>query len=253
MEDDGAEQRLVIATSRRWFGFAGTGPQAQRWWEFLLAGYCERHRRYHGLAHVERVTRDVDGLLAGFARNFGISATEMTQFAGGRARHDGLLRAPEEWSGIDGDAVRLAAWLHDVVYEPTAGSGTNEAASAVLAQQCAVSFGWVEARAARVSALVLATAGHEADAPDAAVLLDADLAVLGAEVTVYNAYVAAVRAEYAHVSEEQWRVGRAKVLRSFLERPQIYALEASAEREIAARRNLAAELANLGEPAEEGA
>ena len=74
-------------------------------------------------------------------------------------------------------------------------------------------LGWEGDRRRAVGALIEATAGHEAtDEPDRAVLLDADLAVLGSEPSAYQAYVTGVRVEYAHVDSEAWSVGRAAVL-----------------------------------------
>jgi len=95
---------------------------------------------------------------------------------------------------------------------------------------------------------VFATAGHVAADVDAAVLLDADLAILGAEPAAYSAYVHGVRLEYHHVAPPQWVVGRAAVLRSFLDRPAIFATpHMAATREARARANLSAELATLAQ------
>jgi predicted metal-dependent HD superfamily phosphohydrolase len=116
--------------------------------------------------------------------------------------------------------------------------------------------GWEPARVDRVAALIELTAGHVAPRADdgaddgadtgADILLDADLAILGAEPADYRAYVTGVRAEYAHVDDDAWRVGRAAVLRSFLERPAIYRTTSmQATRERRARANLSAELADL--------
>ena len=74
----------------------------------------------------------------------------------------------------------------------------------------------------------------------------ADLAILGASSDTYAAYVADVRAEYAHVHDDEWRTGRADVVGTFLERERIYATVAGSERwESAARANLAAEVEEL--------
>jgi predicted metal-dependent HD superfamily phosphohydrolase len=86
----------------------------------------------------------------------------------------------------------------------------------------------------------------DADA-DAAILMDADLAVLGDEPAVYQAYVNGVRAEYAHVSDHEWRLGRSAVLRSLLARDPLFLTTAMRdERERRARANITAELAGLG-------
>jgi predicted metal-dependent HD superfamily phosphohydrolase len=76
-------------------------------------------------------------------------------------------------------------------------------------------------------------------------LADADLAVLGAEPAVYQAYVVGVRAEYGHLDDATWRTGRSAVLGSFLERDVIYLTPAMRPHEPRARANLAAERASL--------
>ena len=91
-----------------------------------------------------------------------------------------------------------------------------------------------------------ATADHVATDGDTAVLLDADLAVLGSEPAAYQAYVTGVRAEYAHLDADAWRVGRAAVLRDLLGRRPLYATAPGRARwEARAGANMAAELAAL--------
>ena len=129
---------------------------------------------------------------------------------------------------------------------------TNEAESAALAVRALGPLGWAPAQLGRVAWLIEGTAGHDpavaADAPDAAVLFDADLAILGSSPAEYQAYVTGVRTEYAHVDDAGWRSGRAAVLRMFLDRERIYATATMrTARERRARANLAAELAGLGQ------
>ncbi len=199
------------------------GPH-DRWLDVLIARHAEPHRRYHTATHVMWVLRHVDELLA------------------------------TERVGADADAVRAAALFHDIVYDPR--SGTNEHDSAVIASGALTELGWSPARVDRVRTLIEATAGHRRDRGsddgtdrrdlDLAVLLDADLAVLGAEPGAYQAYVHGVRAEYAHLDDDTWRSGRSAVLHSFLDRDQIYATATMrAARERRARANLTAELAEL--------
>ena len=77
-------------------------------------------------------------------------------------------------------------------------------------------------------------------------LCDADLSVLGADDDRYDRYVADVRAEYAHVTDEAWSEGRRRVLRTFLDRSKIFHTEAGRERwEAAARTNISRELSSL--------
>jgi predicted metal-dependent HD superfamily phosphohydrolase len=78
-------------------------------------------------------------------------------------------------------------------------------------------------------------------------LLDAEMAILGAPPEQYKDYACAIRLEYAWVSDADYRVGRRAVLERFPARPRIFRTETLfAEREAAARRNLAAEIAGLG-------
>ena len=92
----------------------------------------------------------------------------------------------------------------------------------------------------------IAEAASAASAGDAAVLFDADLAVLGDRPARYAEYAADVRAEYAHVPDPAFRSGRAAILRGFAERPRIYLTPtAYALWESGARTNLATELEQL--------
>jgi predicted metal-dependent HD superfamily phosphohydrolase len=100
----------------------------------------------------------------------------------------------------------------------------------------------------RVRALVLATR-HDAlpaDA-DAALLVDVDLAILGAAPARFAEYEGQVRAEYAHVPPALFARKRGEILRAFAARPAIYATPALRdELEAAARANLARAIAGLG-------
>jgi predicted metal-dependent HD superfamily phosphohydrolase len=174
--------------------------------------YAEQHRRYHDLTHAKQVVRDAVALT----------------------------------DGQDGALVALAGWAHDVVYDGRAGD--DERASAAWARRQLTSAGLADTDVTRVEGLVLATFDHTAPSDDhlADALLDADLAILGAAPDAYERYRVAVRAEYAHVTDAQWRVGRAAVLRSLLDRESLYRTVTARERWAApARRNLAGELAAL--------
>jgi predicted metal-dependent HD superfamily phosphohydrolase len=145
----------------------------------------------------------------------------------------------------DPDAVRLAAWYHDVVYDPR--RDDNEQVSAERAR--AGLRGLVGAdRVERVVRLVLLTAGHDPAPGDAdgAVLCDADLAVLASPPARYAAYASAVREEYAHLPDEVFLPGRAAVLEHLLALPALYRVpDVAAEWEPRARANLTAELSLL--------
>ena len=95
--------------------------------------------------------------------------------------------------------------------------------------------------------LILATNHRtEPQTPDARVLVDADLAILGAAEVRYQRYAADIRKEYAWVPDADYRAGRITVLRHFLARPFIFSTDTlRAEGEESARRNLAAEIVSL--------
>jgi predicted metal-dependent HD superfamily phosphohydrolase len=146
----------------------------------------------------------------------------------------------------DAAAVRLAAWFHDAVYDSR--SKDNEERSAALAEQTLTGFGLPRPLVANVARLILLTKTHAADAGDrdAHILLDADLAILGADDARYDEYSRAIRREYAWVEEAAYREGRGRVLEGFLRRPRIYLTDGLlGSHEEPARHNLRRELAAL--------
>jgi predicted metal-dependent HD superfamily phosphohydrolase len=143
-------------------------------------------------------------------------------------------------------SVSLAGWLHDVVYDPRAHD--NEERSAEYARHLLRSLGCPEALTWETARLILLTRRHDPDPEDEAgkILVDADLAVLGAEPEEYDRYAEAIRAEYAWVPEGEYRARRSSVLEGFLARPRIFHTEAMFARcEERARENLRRELERL--------
>jgi predicted metal-dependent HD superfamily phosphohydrolase len=197
-----------------WARDAGTARGAEQALAALLTRYGEPHRRYHTTKHLTAVLLWVDELLP-------------------------AVPVP------DATAVRLAAWFHDAIYDPTAAPGANEDASASLAGRVLTELDASEERRAAVERLVRVTAAHAPTSVDEAVLIDADLAILGERPAVYDAYCNGIRAEYAHVDDAAWRAGRTAVLHAFLARPAIFHTTPMAVREGPARANLTAELASL--------
>jgi predicted metal-dependent HD superfamily phosphohydrolase len=176
----------------------------------LLARWGERHRHYHTVSHLAVV-----------------------------------LAVVEEQHGhaADLDAVRLAAWYHDVIYDPH--RVDNEEASALLAEAALPPLGVPAARVAEVARLVRLTASHDPAPGDrnGELLTDADLAVLASPPEGYAAYTAAVRREYAHVPDPLFATGRAAVLHNLLALPTLFHVPALRERwEDVARANLTREL-----------
>jgi predicted metal-dependent HD superfamily phosphohydrolase len=135
--------------------------------------------------------------------------------------------------------AELAVWFHDFVYDSRARD--NEERSAQAAGQMLAAMQIPANLISSVQTLILQTKTHQPDANDleSRIFLDADLAILGAALVPYKGYARAIRQEYAWVPEAEYRLGRAQVLRNFLERPRIYLTDAMfAEREERARANL---------------
>lgn len=98
-----------------------------------------------------------------------------------------------------------------------------------------------------VSDLIFATRHDSSPADqDATLLVDIDLSILGQPAPVFDDYEAGIRYEYAWVAEAAFRAGRSNVLRSFFDRPRIYATDYFRDIfESAARQNLGRSLAKL--------
>ncbi|GAA1598471.1 HD domain-containing protein [Actinoplanes couchii] len=183
--------------------------------QYLLGRWTEPQRHYHDVSHLGAVLDVVD-----------------------RFAH----LAPHP------DRVRLAAWLHDAVYDPRALGDANERDSAEFAAGLLQSLGAPEEVAAEVARLVGLTAGHatEDDDPDGELLCDADLSILAADRERYIEYTSAIRREYAHVPDDAFRGGRSRVLTELLKLPSIYRHAEIRDRwEESARANLTAELEEL--------
>lgn len=177
--------KITAALTARW---ARHFPEHPELGAALLERWNEPHRTYHDTSHLLRVLEALDRLI------------------GGRPE-PGLL---------------LAAWFHDAVHEGT--EGDDERESADLARRELTAAGWDPAAAERVAQLVLVTLEHRPDPADrqACLLVDADLSILGASPQEYARYTEAVRREYAHVPEADFRAARAEVLRRLLSAPALF-------------------------------
>lgn len=171
----------------------------------LVARYGEPHRYYHTLDHIGDCLRHL----------------EMASY---------LLEKPSE--------AAIAVWFHDAIYDPR--RGDNEDRSAELAGDVLRQAGVDGAAARRVADLIRQTA-HSETRPvgNAAVVCDADLAILGAEMREFERYDTAIRREYEWVPESVYRRERGRILAGFLARPRIYQTDFFADSyEARARLNL---------------
>src|SRR6185295_1221583 len=112
--------------------------------------------------------------------------------------------------------VEIALWFHDAVYDVH--RHDNERRSADWARDALAGAGVAATAIARVEALVMATR-HATTTPGSAdeeLLVDIDLAILGADAARFAEYAAQIRREYAHVADAEFRAGRSAVLAAFL-------------------------------------
>lgn len=188
--------------------------------ETLRARYDEPWRRYHSMAHINAMEGHLRDALAA-----GVTVHDLP-------------------------ACQAFIWWHDAIYEPEASPGHNERRSAELCRAEMSVSGYDAGTIQRAVAMIEATARHTppeaAAAPDAPLMLDIDLSILGAPPTAYEHYAEAIRREYVHVAEDAYREGRARILRSFLDRPALYLTGwARGQWDGPARTNLAWEIAAL--------
>ncbi|WP_275005706.1 HD domain-containing protein [Promicromonospora iranensis] len=186
----------------------------------LLGRWADEHRHFHNLRHLAAVLHRVDQL------------AEETH---------------------EPDLVRLAAWYHGAVFSSekkvaeASQGGEQTTASALLAREELTGLGVPTRAAERVAALVNAIVRHAPDPADfdAAVLNDADLAMLAAEPQRYKEYKAAVRQEYAHIPIDVYLKARIRVIERLLARRSLFLSPMGAAWEEPARQNLDMELHRL--------
>ncbi|MBM3734722.1 MAG: N-methyl-D-aspartate receptor NMDAR2C subunit [Acidobacteria bacterium] len=172
----------------------------------LESRYSEPGRAYHGLVHIAHCLGELRGYPAG---------------------------------SEDTTAVEFALWFHDAVYDSRAGD--NEERSAALARQAALEAGLPAGFANQVTALILATKhSAEPDSPEARLLTDIDLSILGQPDAVFDNYARGIRQEYAWVPFQDFAQGRRRVLEAFAARNTIFSTPFfRAKYEQIARANLA--------------
>jgi predicted metal-dependent HD superfamily phosphohydrolase len=185
----------------------------------VLKHYGEPQRAYHTLEHLQDCFARFD-------------------------EAPGLAQQPAE--------VVLALWFHDAIYEPE--RTDNEAGSARWALEALLAGGVREIAAQRVRDLILATSHVSASlSGDAALVVDIDLAILGASADRFERYDQQIRQEYAWVPAAEFRLARLQILSRFLDRPAIFSTRPFRERyESQARKNLRLALKQLNLPPVEG-
>jgi predicted metal-dependent HD superfamily phosphohydrolase len=187
--DFSAARTRWVTLARRLAGKQEGLQHVQVFETVLFPRYSEQHRHYHTLDHVMACLAKVDRMP--------------------RVAHR--------------DAVELALWFHDVVYAPFAKD--NEERSADLLQLQGRGIGIPMDTLYLACWLIMLTRHGGSESVEegaAAVMLDADLSILGEDEATFASYDAAIRQEYSTVPDELYFPARRQVLQGFLNRPRIF-------------------------------
>lgn len=146
--------------------------------------YTSKHRHYHNLIHIANM----------------------------------LTMAPQELTFEQ----QVAVWFHDAVYNPI--SDHNEEDSVELVTKL-LDIDYIDQRGDIniITEIILSTKDHTPRCPEANLVLDLDLAILGQPAPIYQQYVKNVAAEYApFIPTDIYRYGRQEFLKRFLEKDSFY-------------------------------
>jgi predicted metal-dependent HD superfamily phosphohydrolase len=165
----------------------------------LIKAYCQSHRSYHTPDHIAALFSLADPL-----------------------------------TFDDPASVKMAILYHDIVYDtdPQAlqemqqqvRSG-NEERSAQRAVADMTLLGFPAETIARTARMIRLTATHQLepqDSRDAALFLDMDMSILGAQPRAYGLYVSQVFSEYAAHGKEAVTKGRLDFIETTLKSPKIF-------------------------------
>lgn len=153
-------------------------PGSDRLGRELLRRWQEPHRQYHDVRHLAQL----------------------------------LSALRELCGGPPPRPLALAAWFHDAVHDGAA--GTDERASAELARNELSGTGLPTNEVAEVVRLILLTIDHSPEPGDGtgALLVDADLSILGQPPGRYHYYSRGIRLEYPDLPDAVFASGRLQVL-----------------------------------------
>lgn len=173
--------------------------------EQLLASYNEPHRNYHNEQHIDAVITTLD------------------------KTHE---------LAVDPMAVELALWFHDAVYKIF--SKTNEIDSANWASDFVLKNSDDKRLSRKAYSLIIATQHNSTlQDSDQKLIVDIDLAILGASEKNYNEFEQSIRKEYRLIPWPVYKRKRIEILKGFLQRGNLYSHEYFIEAfESAARSNL---------------
>ncbi|PHQ30926.1 hypothetical protein CJ305_01485 [Leeuwenhoekiella nanhaiensis] len=179
-------------------------------WDQLFKNYNHRSRHYHNIKHLE----------------------------------DMLLLLPEVEQHIENkDAILFSIFYHDIIYKVTRKNNEYKSAQIFREHIAPTKFKYVDNSFDQI----LATKHHEwSEHNDTNILLDLDLHVLGKSPEDYETYTENIRKEYSIYPNFLYQKGRIQVLKSFLDKEQLFKTPHFKEKyEFQAKTNLKAELKKL--------
>lgn len=193
-----------------------------KWWEKINSHYSESGRFYHTLQHIFKM----------------------------------FLHFDEYQEKLENkDAVAYAIFFHDLHYNPQ--SSDNEEDSIKMFRDFAKDCKIPEDSPvhSKVESLIILTKTHLTEEhklegshgySDEHYFLDFDMAILGSSPDEYKEYADKIRQEYKFLPERMYKDLRAKVLKSFLQIPNIFTTEEfHGKFESQARENIQQEITTL--------
>lgn len=218
---DKEDSNLLEDLHQRWWKISDdiNDETRSKWWTIIQNKYTEDCRKYHNITHIYKMFQHFDC-------------------------HQKLISLPK--------AVAYAIFFHDLEYDPKAGD--NEEKSAELFHQFSKETGIGEKSdfATQVTELILLTKTHITEAhktsevfgnEDKHFFLDFDVSILGSDDKEYDSYAKNIQQEYNFLPVATYNTLRAKVLKSFLQIPNIFATQQFRERyENQARKNIQREI-----------
>ena len=154
-------------------------------YDCLFDYYSEASRHYHTPLHSEHCLRQFDAARA-----------EM----------------------VDPDAIELALWFHDVIYETDVDSGENERASAELFSQCAGTQFETSFRDQVYRLIMVTTHSESPQTLDEAFMVDIDLSSFGLPWAAFSSDSEHVRAEFPQHPDDVFYTKQRVFMESLLNR-----------------------------------
>lgn len=163
-------------------------PAEPALFDFIVNQYSQPHRHYHTLQHLTECFYYFD-----------------------------LVRLEAN----NATAIEMAIWFHDIIYNVKAND--NELRSAQLAMDCLAPYNLSHTTLTHINQLIQAT-DHRQQVKnlDERIIVDVDLAILGASSTRFSEYQQQIRAEYSWVPYFLYKTKREQILTTFLNQQPLY-------------------------------